>query len=63
MTNADDDLDPQLQTLEQMKNEFLVAQQRHRDRNASVSRHDDAGSAPPQAGPVAASQIVAKPGN
>jgi len=64
MTNADDDRTPQSQTLQQMRDEFLVAQQRRRERVALAgSRRDDAGSEPPQAGPVAASQIATKPGN
>src|SRR6476619_7362091 len=59
MTSIDDDLDPQGQQLERMKNDFLVAQQRRRERAAS--RRDDTGDTgdtgdgdgPPLAGPVA----------
>ena len=35
MTSIDDDRDPQVQQLERMKNEFLVAQQRRRERAAA----------------------------
>ena len=54
MTSVDDDRDPQVQQLERMKNDFLVAQQQRRERVAS--RRDDTGDGdgPPLAGPVAA---------
>jgi hypothetical protein len=51
MTSIDDDRDPQVQQLERMKSDFLVAQQRRRERAAS--RRGDPGE-PPLAGPVAA---------
>ena len=65
MTTMDDDRDPQAERLEQMKNEFLVAQQRRRERAApgAPSRHDDAGNEPPLAGPVADSQVAVQPSN
>ncbi len=64
MTNADDDRTPQSQTLQQRKDVFLLAQQRRRERLALAALHrNDAGSEPPQAGPIAASQIATKPGN
>jgi hypothetical protein len=57
MTSIDNDSDPQLQLRERMKNEFLVAQQRRRER-AAASRLGDAGDGdgPPLAGPVADGQ-------
>jgi len=64
MTNADDVLDPQVQTLEQMKNEFLAAQQRRRERAPELApRHDNTGNEPPLAGPVTESQVAAQPSN
>ena len=64
MTNADDVLDPQLQTLEQMKAEFLAAQQRRRERAPEPApRHDDTGNEPPLAGPVVDSQVAVQPSN
>jgi hypothetical protein len=54
MTSINDERDPQAQRLEQMKNEFLVAQQRRRERaRGAASRHDDTGDGPPLAGPAA----------
>ena len=54
MTGIDDDRDPQAQRLERMKNEFLVAQQRRRQRApGAASRHDDTADGPPLAGPAA----------
>jgi hypothetical protein len=50
MTSVDADRDPQAQQLEQMKNDFLVAQQRRRER-AAASRGDSGdGDGPPLAG-------------
>jgi len=48
MTSTDD-RDPQAQQLERMKNEFLVAQQRRRERAAAERRGDtgDGDGAPP----------------
>ena len=52
MTSTDD-RDPQVQQLERMKNEFLVAQQRRRERAAAERRGDTGdGDGPPLAGPV-----------
>ena len=57
MTSIDDDRDPQVQQLERMKNDFLVAQQRRRERAAASSRGDTGdGDGPPLAGPVADGQ-------
>jgi hypothetical protein len=54
MTNIDDDRRPQVQQLERMKNEFLVAQQRRRERAAASRRGDTGdGDGPPLAGPAA----------
>jgi len=54
MTGIDDDRDPQAQSLEQMKNEFVAAQQRRRAMApVADSRHDDTGSGPPPARPSA----------
>jgi hypothetical protein len=52
-TSIDDDRDPQVQQLERMKSDFLVAQQRRRERAAS--RRGDPGDddGPPLADPVA----------
>ena len=47
MTSIDDDRDPQPQRLERMKNDFLIAQQRRRERAPGAAlRHDDTGDAP-----------------
>ena len=47
MTIIDDDGDPQAQRLERMKNDFLVAQQRRRERApGAASRQDDTGVGP-----------------
>ena len=48
------DRDPQMPELERMKTDFLVAQQRRRER-ATATRRDDTGDGdgPPLAGPVA----------
>ena len=57
MTSIDDDRDPQVQQLERMKNEFLVAQQRRRERAAAPRRGDTGdGDGPPLAGPAADGQ-------
>jgi hypothetical protein len=54
MTSIDDDRDPQARRLERMKNDFLVAQQRRRERApGAASRHDDTGDGPVLAGPAA----------
>ncbi len=55
MTSVDDDRDPQVQELEleRMKNDFLVAQQRRRERAASRPGDTGDGDGPPPAGPVA----------
>jgi len=54
MTRIDDDRDPEVQQLERMKNEFLVAQQRRRERAAALRRGDTGdGDGPPLAGPLA----------
>ena len=54
MTSIDDDRDPQAQRLERMKNDFLVAQQRRRERApVAASPHDDTGDRPVLAGPPA----------
>jgi SpoVK/Ycf46/Vps4 family AAA+-type ATPase len=50
MTNIDDYRDPQARRLERMKNEFLVAQQRRRERAPVAHDHTDNG--PPLAGPA-----------
>lgn len=53
MTSTDDDRDPQTQCLERMKNEFLVAQQRRRDRTpAAAAPHENTGDGPDLAGPA-----------
>ena len=53
MTSIDDDRDPQVERLEWMKSEFLVAQQRRRDRAPkAASRNDDTDNRPPLAGPA-----------
>jgi hypothetical protein len=47
MTGIDDDRDPQALRLERMKNDFLVAQQRRRERApGAASHHDDTGDGP-----------------
>ena len=57
MTSIDHDRDPQMQQLERMKNDFLVAQQRRRERAAASRRGDTRdGDGPPLAGPVADGQ-------
>ena len=54
MTSIDGDRDSQAQRLEQMKNDFLVAQQRRRQRAPGAApRHEDTGEGPPLAGPAA----------
>jgi hypothetical protein len=54
MTSIDDDRDPQAQRLERMKNDFLVAQQRRRERApGAASRHDDTGDGPLLPSPAA----------
>jgi len=51
MTRIDQDRDPQMEQLERMKNVFLVAQQRRRDRAAASRRADPGdGDGPPRAG-------------
>jgi hypothetical protein len=53
MTAIDDAGDPQAPCLERMKNEFLVAQQRRRDRASHAApRPDDAGDKPLVVGPA-----------
>jgi hypothetical protein len=53
---AADDGDPQAQRLERMKGEFLVAQQRHRERaHEAVTRPDSTDEGPLLAGPAAKS--------
>src|SRR5688500_893572 len=53
MSSVDDDRDPQEQRLERMKNDFLVAQRRRRERTpVAALRHDDGGDGPPLAGPA-----------
>jgi hypothetical protein len=48
----DDDRDPQVQQLERMKQDFLVAQQRRRERAAASRRGDTGdGEGPPLARP------------
>jgi len=51
MTSIDDDPDPQVQELERMKSDFLVAQQRRRERAASRPGHTSDGDGPPPARP------------
>lgn len=52
MTSMDDDRDPQVQQLERMKQDFLVAQQRRRERAAASRRGDTGdGEGPPLARP------------
>ena len=54
MTSIDDERDPRAQRLERMKNEFLVAQQRRRERAPeAASRPDDTGDGPPLTIPAA----------
>jgi hypothetical protein len=54
MTSIDDERDPQAQRLERMKNDFLVAQQRRRERAPGPApRRDNTGDGPPPAGPAA----------
>ena len=54
MTSIDDDRDPQVQQLERMKNDFLVAQQRRRERVAATRPGDSGdGDGPPLAGRAA----------
>jgi hypothetical protein len=53
MTSFDDDHNPQAQRLERMKNDFLVAQERRRERAGAASPRDDTGDPPPSAGPAA----------
>ena len=54
MTSIDDDRDSQAQRVQQMKNDFLLAQQRRRQgAPGAPSRHDDTGDGPPLAGPAA----------
>ena len=54
MTNANHDRHPNLSELDRMKNEFLVAQQRRREKSAASVRGDTGGGdGPPLAGPVA----------
>ena len=62
-TNPDADREKPVKSLEWMQHEFLAAQQRRRDRMpAALSRHDDTGSEPPQAGPVP-DKLIARPGS
>ena len=57
MTSIDDGRDPQVQQLERMRNDFLVAQQRRRERVAAARPGDTGdGDGPPLAGPVAHGQ-------
>jgi len=58
MTSIDDDRDPKVQRLEQMKTDFLVAQQRRRERAASRPGDTGDGDGPPLADPVAAALRV-----
>ena len=54
MTSIDAEREPQAQRVERMKNDFLVAQQRRRERApGAASRHDDTGDGPAPAGPAA----------
>jgi hypothetical protein len=54
MTSIDDDRDPQGQELERMKNDFLVAQQRRRERIAAMRPGGTGdGDGPPLAGRAA----------
>ena len=55
MTSIDDDRDPQVQEqeLERMKNDFLVAQQRRRERAASRPGDPGDDDGPPLSDPVA----------
>ena len=54
MTSIDDDRDPQERDLDRMRNDFLVAQQRRRERASAAPSHDTGdGDGPPLAGPVA----------
>jgi hypothetical protein len=54
MLAADDEGDPQAQRLERMKSEFLVAQQRRRDRAPEVApRPGDTDDGPLLTGPAA----------
>ena len=54
MTSIDDDRDPQAQRLERVKNDFLVAQQRRRERAPeAASRRDNTGDGPPLPSPAA----------
>jgi hypothetical protein len=56
MLAADDEGDPQAQRLERMKSEFLVAQQRHRERALeAAARPDSTDEGPLLAGPAAKS--------
>ena len=59
MMSIDDGRDPQMTQLERMKNDFLVAQQRRRERAAASRRGDTGdGDGPPLKGPVADGQTV-----
>jgi hypothetical protein len=54
MTSIDDGRDPQVQQLERMKNDFLVAQRRRRERVAATRPGDSGdGDGPPLAGRAA----------
>jgi hypothetical protein len=54
MISIFDESDPQAQRLEQMKNEFLIAQQRRRERTpAAAPRPDHTDDRPLLAGPAA----------
>jgi hypothetical protein len=53
MTSIDDDRDPQVQQLERMRNDFLVAQQHRRERAVAHRDGTGDGDGPPLAGPVA----------
>jgi hypothetical protein len=56
MTSTDDARDPPAQRLEWMKNEFLFAQRRRRERaHGAASRHDDT-----DGGPLLAGRCVSK---
>ncbi len=53
MTGTHDEREPQVQQLERMRNEFLVAQQVRREKAAATGRADNGdGDGPHLAGPV-----------
>ena len=53
MTSTDTDREPGAERLEQMKNDFLAAQQRRRNSTpAAAARPDETGKGPDLAGPA-----------